>query len=47
MPSLQTTRETASAISAATISGITIPWSCVISETMTKEVIGVCTTPVR
>ena len=39
--------ETASAISAASISGMIIVWFSVISATMTKDVIGVCTTPVE
>ncbi len=47
MLSLQIDFETASAIRAASIKGMTIAWFSVISDTMTNEVIGVCTTPVR
>jgi hypothetical protein len=39
--------DAASAIKADNISGMIIAWFCVISETMTKAVIGACTTPVR
>ena len=38
-------RETAVAMTAAAISGTIIWWLSVISVTMTKAVIGACTTP--
>jgi len=47
MGSGQSTREVAWARKAVAMSGSTRPWSPVISMTITRAVMGVCTTPVK